>query len=49
MKSVPRARSRLLTTQIEANLAPGLGNALHGHFAHWRRCQALKMLAFPAT
>ncbi|HHL42725.1 MAG TPA: hypothetical protein ENJ42_03840 [Hellea balneolensis] len=42
------ARPSALTTQIEADLVPGLRHILHGHFAHWRRCKSLKMIAFPA-
>ena len=43
------ARPSGLTTQIEANLAPGCSHLLHGHFARWVRCKFLKMLAFPAN
>lgn len=43
------ARLCPLTTQIEADLAPSFTHVLHGHFALWRRCKALKMLAFPAS
>ena len=49
VKSVPPARLRPLTTQIEADCVPGSNHALHGHFAHWRRCKDLKMRAFPAS
>ena len=48
-KSVLTARLRPLTTQIEANLVPSVMQIPHGHFAHWHRCKALKMLAFPAS
>ena len=48
VKSVPRARLRPLTTQIEADLALCLRTILHGHFAHLVRCNFLQMQAFPA-
>ncbi len=48
VKSVPSARLSALTTQIEADLALNPRIGMHGHFAHWRRCKALKMRAFPA-
>ncbi len=35
------ARPSALTTQIEADLAPSLSHVLHGHFAHWRRCERI--------
>ena len=49
VKSGLSARLSRLTTQIEADLVLGLSRVLHGHFARWRRCKFLKMLAFPAN
>ena len=48
VKSGLSAQSSALTTQIEADLAPGLQQARYGHFAHWMRCKPLKVLALPA-
>ncbi len=43
------ARPSALTTQIVADFVPRFSHVQHGHFAHWRRCKPLKMLAFPAA
>ncbi len=48
-KSGLYARSSALTTQIKADLAPGLRQIRYSHFVHWMCCKSLKMLTFSAA
>ena len=45
-KSVPSARLRSLTTQIEADFVLSLRQVQYGHFVPWLRCTLLKTRRF---